>query len=365
MSDLLKLAAPGLAHLQTYRPGKSVEAVRAELGLTRVIKLASNENPLGPSPKVAQALAAGLDLARYPDGSGAALKRALADFHGLEPACFTLGNGSNDVLELAARSVVSPGHEVIYSEHAFIVYHLATHAIGATPVVTPRRNHGHDLEAMADAITPRTRLIFIDNPNNPTGSWVDKKHLQAFLSTVPDDVLVVVDEAYYDYAASLYTDYPDATHYLSERPNLVVTRSFSKAYGLAGLRVGYAVSHPDLADLMNRVRQPFNVNAMALVAAQTALQDQTHLQRCVRLNKQEMQTLGSAFTRLGLQWLESAGNFLCFKPSLPAAETCAGLLRQGIVVRAISEYGLPDHLRVSIGLEAENIEFLKALQELG
>ena len=364
MTDLLKLAAPGLANLQTYRPGKPIEEARAELGLTRIIKLASNENPLGPSPAVARALAGEFDLARYPDGSGAALKRALADFHDLEPACFTLGNGSNDVLELAARSVVSPAHEIIYSEHAFIVYHLATHAIGATPVVTPKRNHGHDPDAMLAAITPRTRLIFIDNPNNPTGSWVGRERLQAFLSAVPDNVIVVVDEAYYDYATCLCADYPNAMDYLSDYPNLVVTRSFSKAYGLAGLRIGYAVSHPELADLMNRVRQPFNVNALALVAAQAALGDQEHLQRCVQLNKRELRALASAFTGQGLQWMESAGNFLCFKPPLPAAEACEGLLRQGIVVRAIGEYGLPERLRVSIGLEEENAEFIKALERL-
>ena len=363
-SNLTNLAVPGIAALPVYRPGKSADEVQRELGLTKVIKLASNENSLGPSKKVMETLAAGgFNLFRYPDGSGSALKLAIADFHGINPEQITLGNGSNDVLELAARSVVTNAHEVIYSENAFVVYHLATHAIGASPVVTPTRDHGHDLAAMLDAITERTRLIFLDNPNNPTGRWIDKNQLRAFLSAVPEDVVVVVDEAYYEYAASLRDDYPNSIDYLPEYPNLVITRTFSKAYGLAGLRVGYAVSHPDLADLMNRVRQPFNVNVLALAAAEVALRDQEHLRHSVAINNRGMQTLTSGFADLGIEWIESIANFISFDLKQPAGDIYQAMMRQGVIVRPIDEYGLPNHLRVTIGLEEENAQFLNALEK--
>ena len=360
--NLTGLATPGIASLPVYKPGKSADEVRDELGLDRAIKLASNENSLGPSPKVLDALAGGsFDLFRYPDGSGASLKRALADFHGIDPGQITLGNGSNDVLELAARSIVTRDHEVVYSENAFIVYHLATHSIGATPVVIPTRDHRHDLAAILDAVTGRTRLIFLDNPGNPTGNWIDGDRLRSFLASVPEDVIVVVDEAYYEYGASLCAEYPNSIEFLPDFPNLVTTRTFSKAYGLAGLRVGYAVSHPDLADLMNRVRQPFNVNTLALLAAEIALKDQEHLRRCVAMNDEGMLALTAAFAELGLEWFESIANFVSFDLGQPADDVYQALLREGVVVRPIAEYGLPDHLRVTIGQEHENAEFIKAL----
>lgn len=368
--NLTDLATPGIASLPVYKPGKSADEVRNELGLDRAIKLASNENSLGPSRKVLDALADGaltkdrFDLCRYPDGSGASLKRALADFHGINPNQITLGNGSNDVLELAARSIVTSAHEVIYSENAFIVYHLATHSIGATPVVIPTRDHRHDLAAILDAVTGRTRLIFLDNPGNPTGNWIDGDRLRSFLASVPEDVVVVVDEAYYEYAASLCAEYPNSIEFQPDFPNLVTTRTFSKAYGLAGLRVGYAVSHPDLADLMNRVRQPFNVNTLALLAAEIALKDQEHLRRCVAMNDEGMLALTAAFAELGLEWFESIANFVSFDLGQPADAVYQALLGEGVVVRPIVEYGLPDHLRVTIGQEHENAEFIKALNKV-
>ena len=363
--DLTELAPPGIASLPAYKPGKSAEEVQSELGLSNVIKLASNENSLGPSKKVREALASGgFDLCRYPDGSGIYLKRALAEHHGIGIDQITLGNGSNDVLELIARSIVTSAHEVIYSENAFIVYHLATHSIGATPVVIPTRDHKHDLAAMLEAVTGRTRLIFIDNPGNPTGGWIDRSQLLAFLAAVPEDVIVVIDEAYYEYAASLCADYPNSLAFLPDFPNLVTTRTFSKAYGLAGLRVGYAVSHPDLADLMNRVRQPFNVNSLALLAAEVALQDQEHLRRCVAMNDQGMHTLTSAFARLGLEWFESIANFVSFDLERTADPVYQAIMREGVVVRSIAEYGLPNHLRVTIGQEHENAAFLDALNKV-
>ena len=363
--DLTELATPGIASLPTYTPGKSADEVRRELGLERAVKLASNENSLGPSRKVLDAVTGGrFDLCRYPDGSGASLKRALADFHGISPEQVTLGNGSNDVLELAARSIVTSGHEVIYSENAFIVYHLATHSIGATPVVVPTRGHRHDLAAILDAVSGRTRLIFLDNPGNPTGNRIGRERLRSFLASVPEDVIVVVDEAYYEYAASLCGDYPNSIEFQPDFPNLVTTRTFSKAYGLAGLRVGYAVSHPDLADLMNRVRQPFNVNTLALLAAEIALKDQEHLRRCVAMNDRGMQALTAAFAELGLGWFESIANFVSFDLGQPADDIYQALLREGVVVRPIVEYGLPNHLRVTIGQEHENAEFIKALNKI-
>ena len=366
--DFSKLATPGIASLPTYKPGKSADEVCRELGLERAIKLASNENSVGPSSKVLEALASGSltndSFCRYPDGSGASLKRALADFHGIEPERITLGNGSNDVLELAARSIVTGDHEVIYSENAFIVYHLATHSIGATPVVIPTRDHKHDLAAMLDAISGRTRLIFLDNPGNPTGSWIDGDQLRAFLASVPDDVIVVVDEAYYEYAESLGAGYPNSIALQADFPNLVTTRTFSKAYGLAGLRVGYAVCDPGLADLMNRVRQPFNVNTLALLAAELALKDQEHLRRCVAINDQGMLALTTAFADLGLGWFDSIANFVSFDLGEPADAVYQALLREGVVVRPIIEYGLPNHLRVTIGQEHENAEFIRALNKV-
>ena len=368
--DITELATPGIAGLPTYKPGKSAEEVGRELGLDHVIKLASNENSLGPSAKVLAALADGaltkdrFDLCRYPDGSGTSLKRALADYHGIRPEQITLGNGSNDVLELAARCIVTNAHEVIYSENAFIVYHLATHSIGATPVAVPTRDYKHDLGAILDAVTRRTRLIFLDNPGNPTGGWIDREQLRSFLASVPEDVIVVVDEAYYEYGASLCADYPNSIDFLPDFPNLVTTRTFSKAYGLAGLRVGYAVSHPDLADLMNRVRQPFNVNTLALLAAEVALQDQDHLRRSVAMNDRGMAELSAAFARLGLGWFESIANFVSFDLGSPADAVYQALLREGVVVRPILEYGLPNHLRVTIGQEHENAIFIKALEKV-
>jgi len=252
----------------------------------------------------------------------------------------------------------------MYSENAFIVYHLATHSIGATPVVIPARNHKHDLAAMLDAISGRTRLIFIDNPGNPTGSWIGTDQLRSFLASVPEDVVVVVDEAYHEYAASLCADYPNSIGFLPDFPNLVTTRTFSKAYGLAGLRVGYAVSHPDLADLMNRVRQPFNVNSLALLAAEVALEDQEHLRRCVAMNDRGMHTLTAAFAGLGMEWFESIANFVSFDVQRPADPVYQAIMREGVVVRSIAEYGLPNHLRVTIGQDHENAAFLKALHKV-
>jgi histidinol-phosphate aminotransferase len=274
--ELLSLAIPGVRGLKPYEPGKPLTELEREYGIKHAIKLASNENPLGPGAKALAAIRAQLDdLGRYPDGNGFALKAALAHTHGIAPPQITLGNGSNEVLEFAARAFVLPENEVVYSQHAFAVYPLVTQAIGAKAVVTPVIDWGHDLEAMAAAINVRTRLVFVANPNNPTGTWIAADALERFLQRVPEHVVVVVDEAYYEYVSE--PRYPNTIPWVARFPNLVVTRTFSKVHGLAGLRVGYGVSSLQMADLLNRVREPFNVNSLALAAAEAALADVQHV----------------------------------------------------------------------------------------
>lgn len=361
-------ATPGVRSLTPYQPGKPIEELQREHAIDTVIKLASNENPLGPSPVVAETLAAGVaELSRYPDGNGFALKQALAAHHRVGVSQITLGNGSSDVLEFVVRAFVQSGDEVLLSEHAFAMYSIVTLAAGGTPVAVPARNWGHDLAAMHAAITPRTRVIFIANPNNPTGTWVSGDELQAFLSAVPEHVVVAVDEAYFDYArdpALGAADYPDASQWLARFPNLLVSRTFSKVYGLAGLRVGYSLTHPDLADLLNRVRPPFNVNSQALAAAEAALADQAHVARAVVLNVEEMARVTDGVTEMGLDYIPSVGNFVCIEVGDSAAAVYDALLREGVIVRPVANYGMPRHLRVTLGLPAENERFLAALRKV-
>jgi histidinol-phosphate aminotransferase len=367
--DYVKLAAPGVRTLRPYQPGKPESELRRELGLEKIIKLASNENPLGPSPKAIAAVQANLaELARYPDGNGFELKTALAEHHGVELENITLGNGSNDVLELVARAFLTPDHEAVFSEHAFAVYPLVTRAIGAHARVTSANPadhpmpYGHDLEAMAASINARSRVVFLANPNNPTGTWLTAQALERFLRKVPDQVVVVLDEAYFEYVDE--TDYPDTIPWIRRFPNVIVTRTFSKVYGLAGLRVGYAISHPQVADLLNRVRQPFNVNIPALAGAVAALGDTGYLQRSVAANRLGMEQLRSAFDGLGLRYLPSVGNFLCLEFDRPGREIFTALLGKGVIVRPVDNYGLPCFLRVTVGTEQENQCLTQALTQV-
>jgi len=357
--DPVALAAEGVRGLTPYQPGKPVETLAREYGLTDVIKLASNENPLGPAPRALAALRSHGDIARYPDGAGHDLKQALAAHLGVTPEHLTLGNGSNDVLELVVRAFATPQHEVVYARYSFAVYPLATRAVGARGIEVPARDYGHDLDAMAGAITPRTRVVFIANPNNPTGTWLGAGALKAFLAGLPDTVIPVVDEAYFEYGTE--PDYPDYVRWIGEFPRLVVTRTFSKAYGLAGLRAGYAVSDPAVADLLNRVRQPFNVNALALLCARAALGDREHIERSRALNAGGLRQLGEGLAALGCPVIPSRGNFITFDTGREAAPVYEGLLRRGVIVRPLANYGLPRHLRVTVGLESENARFLEAL----
>ncbi|MCC4260474.1 histidinol-phosphate transaminase [Pseudomonas aestusnigri] len=363
--DFLSLARPGVQKLSPYVPGKPVEELAREFGLRPqdIVKLASNENPLGPSPAVREAIAAALpELTRYPDGNGFALKQALAAKSGVNTAGITLGNGSNDILELVARAFVGPEHEVVFSDHAFAVYPIVTQAVGAKAVSVPAKHWGHDLDAMAAAITPSTRVVFIANPNNPTGTWIERDALEAFLDRVPENVIVVLDEAYTEYVET--DDVPNGVDYLGRYSNLLVSRTFSKAYGLAALRVGYGLSHPAIADALNRVRQPFNVNSLALAAALAALEDEAYLIESRRINRIGMQQLEEGCAALGLSWIPSRGNFLAIDLGREAAPVFQGLLREGVIVRPVANYGMPNYLRVTIGLPAENQRFLDALKQV-
>ena len=361
----LRLASPGISHLQPYVPGKPVSELERELGITDSVKLASNENPLGPSPRVREAVADGLDgLTRYPDGAAYALREALAQRHGVAPECITIGNGSNDVLDMIARVFLRPGRESLFSEHAFAVYPLSSMAAGAELRMAAARDFGHDLERMAAMVGPATGVVWIANPNNPTGTWLREDELHAFIASLPAEVIVVVDEAYFEYVRPLYPDYPDTTQWLQEFPNLVVTRTFSKAYGLAAVRIGYGLSHPDVADLLNRVRQPFNANSLAQAGALVALEDEDYVRRSVELNSRGLAQLSEGFERLGLSWIPSVGNFISVDTGRPAAEVDLALLEQGVITRPVENYGLPGYLRISVGLEEENARCLQALEQL-
>lgn len=361
--DILRLATPGVQGLSPYQPGKPIEELEREYGVSNAVKLASNENPLGPSPLAVSAARVALShIHRYPDGNGFALKKALAYRHGVKPESITLGNGSNDILEQLARAFVQPENEVVFSDHAFAVYPIVTRAVGARSSVAPTRDWGHDLAAMQAAVNSRTRLVFIANPNNPTGTWLKAKELEAFIRAMPAHVLVAVDEAYFEYVSE--SDYPDTVAWVAKYPNLVTTRTFSKAYGLAGLRVGYGVSSPEIADILNRVRQPFNVNSVALAAATAALGDEGHVARTVQLNREGMRQLTGAFTELGLKYIPSVGNFVCVDCGRPAAPLYERLLRAGVIVRPVANYGMPNHLRITVGLPEENQRFIAALKQV-
>ncbi|WP_246841070.1 histidinol-phosphate transaminase [Hahella sp. CCB-MM4] len=361
--NFLSLANAGIQKLTPYQPGKPIEELQRELGLTEIIKLASNENPLGPSPRVGEALAACVpELSRYPDGNAFRLKQALAKKLSVGTDQLTIGNGSNDILEFVPRVFANSESEIIFSEYSFAVYPLATMGVGAKPVVTPAKDWGHDLDAMVEAITEHTRVIFVANPNNPTGTWIPKADLEAFLARVPERIIVVLDEAYAEYLQE--PDYPNGVSYISQYPNLIVTRTFSKAYGLAGLRLGYSISSPELADLLNRIRQPFNVNLPAQEAALAVLQDEEYLEKSIAVNTAGLRQLGSGFERLGLQYIPSVANFIAVEVGDNAGEIYQALLHKGVIVRPVANYSMTRHLRVSVGLESENERFLKALEEV-
>ncbi|MDX5336119.1 MAG: histidinol-phosphate transaminase [Marinobacter sp.] len=362
--DYQSLAVKGVQALSPYQPGKPIEELARELGLNpaEIIKLASNENPLGPSEKALAAARKALEeLCLYPDGNGFELKQALAKRFGVEMDQITLGNGSNDVLEVIARCFADADSEVVFSQYAFAVYPLVTQAIGAKGVPVPAKEWGHDLDAMAAAVTERTKLVFVANPNNPTGTVHTARAIEAFLDKIPERVLVVLDEAYCEYLTG--DEYPDGIKLLERYPNLIVCRTFSKAWGLAALRVGYAISSPAIADILNRVRQPFNVDSIALAAATAVLQDEAYLNRSREVNEAGLRQLSEAFELMGLPYIPSAGNFIAVEVGDQAQGIYQALLSHGVIVRPIAGYGMPHHLRVSVGLPEENERFLDALSQ--
>jgi histidinol-phosphate aminotransferase len=360
--DLALLSPEYVRRLSPYVPGKPIEELAREYGIDEddIVKLASNENPRGPSPRVREAIAsAAAGVTRYPDGNGFALKTALSKRYHVPLDQIVLGNGSNDILELATQAFLRPGDCAVYSEHAFAVYPLATQARGATGIVVPARELGHDLAGMRAAITPRTRIVFVANPNNPTGTWVRPEAMRAFISGVPPDVLIVLDEAYNEYLEP--AQQADSVAWIAEQPNLLVSRTFSKAYGLAGLRVGYGIADPTVADMLNRVRQPFNVNSIAQAAAIAALADVAYVEESARLNRSGLEQLANGLAGMGIGFVPSHGNFLLVHVGDGAA-VYEQLLRRGVIVRPVANYGLPQHLRVTVGLAAENQRFLDALR---
>ena len=359
--DITALAPANVRAIAPYVPGKPIAETARELGIPEadILKMASNESPLGSSPKALAAIRGALDVLHYyPDGSGYDLKIALARRLRVTPENLVLGNGSNDVLELVARAFLRPGESAVYSRHGFMVYPLVVQAIGAVQVEVPARAFASDVEAMAAAVRPDTKVVFIANPNNPTGTFTPWESIRALAERVGNGVLVVVDEAYEEYL-------PDALRsptpgWLAQLPNLVITRTLSKAYGLAGLRVGYAIAHPAVAEVMNRVRQPFNVNHLAMVAAVAALGDDEFIAKTRTVNAAGLDQLAAGFDRLGLEYIPSFGNFITVRVG-DAAAIYQKLLAEGVIVRPIAGYGMPEHLRVTVGLPEHNARFLAAL----
>ena len=358
-----ELAPLYIRAIAAYQPGKPISELERELGISGIVKLASNENPLGCSPLAVAAMHEAIKtIALYPDGNGFELKDALSKRCGIAHDRMILGNGSNDMLELAARAFLAVGDKAAYSAHAFAVYPLATQAVGATGISVPAINFGHDLEAMLKvAVEQQAKLVFIANPNNPTGTFLGEAELLGFLRALPPQILVVLDEAYNEYLPEECRY--DSVSWLKDFPNLIISRTFSKAYGLAGLRVGYAFADVQVADMMNRVRQPFNVNSMAQAAAVAALQDEAFVTQTHVLNQRGMEQITQGLSKLGLEFIPSYGNFISFKIG-NGMKVYRRLLELGVIVRPIAGYDMPDYLRVSIGLESENEKFLSALKQV-
>ncbi|MBC7756384.1 MAG: histidinol-phosphate transaminase [Bdellovibrio sp.] len=364
MSNLTQLAPDYIRAIAPYQGGKPIAELAREMGLNEadIVKLASNENPLGISPKAQMAIDEAVhDIARYPDGNSFTLRQAVSEKFGVDYNQIVFGNGSNDILELVARAFLVASDEAIYAQHAFAVYPLVTQAVGAAGVVVPAKNYGHDLDGFLMAITPKTKLIFIANPNNPTGTLIHKNVLRAFIHAVPSHILIVLDEAYDEYLSS--ENKSEAIAWLSEFENLIISRTFSKAYGLAGLRIGFGLMHADVADILNRVRQPFNVNSIAQAAAVASLADGDFVARSYAANQAGMAQMTQGLSELRLEYIPSHANFVSFKVA-NAAQVNQQLLQNGVILRPIANYEMPDYLRVSIGLFCENARFLSVLKTI-
>lgn len=359
--DLKKLVNKGIDGLSPYEPGKPIEDLERELGIKNAVKLASNENPVGPSPKIIDSIEKIVkETHRYPDGNATRLKAKISRKFNILENQVTVGNGSNDIIEFVARSFLGPNDSAVYSEHAFAVYPLVVRAVGAMGIEVPAKNFSHDLEAMLDSIEENTKLIFIANPNNPTGSFIEQSELLNFLEKVPEEIIVLLDQAYFEYSSFETSDLEFDV--LERFPNLIISRSFSKAYGLAGFRVGYSVSSIEIADYLNRVRQPFNANSLALYAAEIALDDDQFIKKCLELNFEQKQILFNGLQASGFECLPSRANFISFDCGEDSNDAFNKLLLEGVIVRSLRVYKMPNFLRVSVGLPEENLTFLEKIK---
>lgn len=360
--DFRALANPGISSLTPYQPGKPVEELERELGITSSIKIASNENPLGPSPKALVAIQNALPNAHiYPDGSCYELKNALAKFLSVDTQQITVGNGSENILELVAKSYLQSGDSAVISQYAFLTIPLIIQSFGATILEAPAVNWGHNIDNMLNAIDEKTRVLFLVNPNNPTGTYTNKNDFTKLMNSVPPHIIVVLDEAYSEFIST--PDYPVALEFLAHHPNLIISRTFSKAYGLAGLRIGYAISSPEIADILNRARLPFNVNSLAAKAAAAALLDQEHMRATVRVNEEGKRELEEGLDKLKLNYISSLANFITIDVG-DALTIYQDLLKEGVIVRALNAYKMPRHIRVTIGTSAQNKRFLASIQKV-
>jgi histidinol-phosphate aminotransferase len=368
--SFLSLATPGVQKLKPYLPGKPVEELERELGISNSIKLASNENPLGPSTKALAAIQKySGSINYYPDGGGYKLSARLAEKYGVEPDCITLGNGSNDILELTARAFLTPDLSAVFSQYSFAVYPIVVQAVGAKACIAeaypdshPTMPLGHDPEAMLSCIDDSTRVMFIANPNNPTGTWLELDVLKDLLDKIPDHVIVVLDLAYNEYMDESLQ--PEISAWLKDYPNLIITCTFSKIYALAGLRIGYSLSNPEIADLLNRVRQPFNTNMLAQEAALASLDDEIHVSKSVSLNNAGKEYLQQALDEMGIVYLPTMGNFISINLKQEGLPVYEKLLQKGVIVRPVANYNMPEYLRVTIGTAEQNQRFIKTLSEI-
>jgi histidinol-phosphate aminotransferase len=370
--DPVALCVAGVRDLKAYEPGKPIGELERELGISDIVKLASNENPLGPSPRAIEALKrAAEDVALYPDGNAHALKNALADYHDIDPACIVTASGSDHILELAARAFLDANTSAVMAQYGFSIFSIVARATGtelriaaAHPPEHPTQPYGHDAETLAAAADETTRILYIANPNNPTGTWLNAQAVESLLARVGPTTLVLLDEAYYDYVAPFESAYPDSRALLERFPNLLVTRTFSKAYGLAGARVGYTLANPALADVLNRVRLSFNPNSPGQVAAVAALADRAHVEHTVRYNREGLVALDRGLRDLGLEVIPSVCNFVTANVGCPGREVFQSLLREGLITRPLDPYGLMNHLRISVGLEEDNARLIAALARI-
>ena len=362
MSDFLKdRVNKGVLGLKPYEPGKPIEETEKEIGLENVIKLASNENPIGMSPKALKVISSMDDLNRYPDGNASAFKNKVASVFNVKSSMVTVGNGSNDIIEFIAKCFLSNGDTAIYSKHGFAIYPLAIKASGAEPIKVDALDWGHDLNAMISSIQDTTKVIFIASPNNPTGTILSVEQIKDFLTKIPSNIVVLIDQAYFEYIED--ESYKVPFSLIEEFPNLIISRSFSKAHGLAAFRLGFSVSSEEIADYLNRVRQPFNANSLALAAGIEAIDDEEHISASVEINREGLQNIKTKFRELGFDFIESFGNFISFDSKNDSDKSFDFFLKKGIILRSLKVYEMPNHLRVSIGTKEEMHKFIITLEE--